>query len=209
MWKRTILAFLLLLIAAVGTACSFLYEDVSESGEAETVIDVSESEEDWEMIDFEAVNEEDEAITNEYYEGEWWVAKTIFTRCPTVCMTMTPNMVELQNELDSENVDIEIVSFTVDPEFDTPEQLKDYGESYQADFSNWNFLTGYSDEFIRELVLESFKAQIQEIPEQSDIMHPTRFYLVDPDGQIVRMYSGEDSFDLDATVNDIAEVTGS
>ena len=207
MLKRAVLGGALIVATIIGTACSFLYEDVSESEDQEVVIDVSESEEDWEMIDFEMENQHEEEVTNESLEGDWWLAKTIFTRCPTVCMTMTPNMVELQNELDEEDVEMNIVSFTVDPEFDSPDQLEDYGESYQADFDNWDFLTGYSEDFIRDLAQESFNAQIQEMPEQSDIMHPTRFYLIDPSGEVVRMYSGEESFDLEATVNDIREVT--
>ncbi|AOM83395.1 Cytochrome oxidase biogenesis protein Sco1/SenC/PrrC, putative copper metallochaperone [Salisediminibacterium beveridgei] len=188
------------------SGCSFLYEDVSESGQAETIIDVTTSETPWEMVSFEAVNQDGEDRSDAYYEGEWWIAKTIFTRCPTVCMVMTPNMVSLQEELDNQETDLQIVSFTVDPEFDDPDQLTEYGESYGADFSNWDFLTGYDDEMIRDLVLESFKAQVMELPEQSDIMHPVRFYLINPEGQIVRMYTGESNFDLDATVEDIQQM---
>lgn len=188
------------------SGCSFLYEDVSESGQAETIIDVTTSETPWEMVSFEAVNQDGEDRSDSYYEGDWWIAKTIFTRCPTVCMVMTPNMVSLQQELEDQETDLQIVSFTVDPDFDDPDQLTEYGESYGADFSNWDFLTGYDDEMIRELVLESFKAQVMELPEQSDIMHPVRFYLMNPEGQIVRMYTGESNFDLDATVEDIQQL---
>lgn len=187
----------------MASGCSFLYEDVSESGQAEAVIDVTSAETPWEIVPFEAVNESGEEVTEEMYEGEWWLAKTIFTRCPTVCMVMTPNMVSLQEEVNNRGLDLQIVSFTVDPEFDDPEQLTEYGESYGADFSNWDFLTGYDPDMIKDLALESFKAQIMELPEQSDIMHPVRFYLISPEGQIVRMYSGESNFDLDSSVDDI------
>ncbi|ADH99035.1 SCO family protein [Salisediminibacterium selenitireducens] len=187
----------------MASGCSFLYEDVSESGQAEAVIDVTSAETPWEIVPFEAVNESGEEVTEETYEGEWWLAKTIFTRCPTVCMVMTPNMVSLQEEVNDRGLDLQIVSFTVDPEFDDPEQLTEYGESYGADFSNWDFLTGYEPDMIKDLALESFKAQIMELPEQSDIMHPVRFYLISPEGQIVRMYSGESNFELDSSVDDI------
>ncbi|WP_280769297.1 SCO family protein [Salipaludibacillus daqingensis] len=193
-------------IVVIFSGCSFLYEDASESPKADAVIDVSQAEEPWEVIDFQAVNQFNEEVTMETFAGEWWITKTIFTRCPTVCMTMTPNMVELQKGLEDEEVDIQIVSFTVDPEFDTPERLEEYGESYGASFENWNFLTGYSPEEIGEFTLESLKAPIQEVPEQNDIIHPTRFFLVNPEGIIVRMYSGENSFDLEKTVDDIVDV---
>jgi len=188
------------------SGCSFLYEDTSESGQGDAVIDVSQAEEPWEIIDFQAVNQFDEEVTNETLEGEWWITKTIFTRCPTVCMTMTPNMAALQQGLENEGVDINIISFTVDPDFDSPERLEDYGESYGANFENWDFLTGYTPDEIREFALESLKAHMQEVPEQNDIIHPTRFFLVNPEGIVIRMYSGESSFDLEKTVEDIKEV---
>lgn len=195
-----------LVLIFVSSGCSFLYEDASESPQGDAVIDVSQAEEPWEIIDFQAVNQFNEEVTNETLEGEWWITKTIFTRCPTVCMVMTPNMVELQQGLEDEGVDINIVSFTVDPEFDSPERLLEYGESYGVNFDNWDLLTGYSPDDIKEFASESLKAHMQEVPEQNDIIHPTRFYLVNPEGVILRMYSGENSFDLEKTVEDIKNV---
>ncbi|PYZ93946.1 electron transporter SenC [Salipaludibacillus keqinensis] len=199
---------MLFVVMIAFSGCSFLYDDASESAQGDAVIDVSQAEEPWEVIDFQGENQFGEEVSVESLAGEWWITKTIFTRCPTVCMTMTPNMVELQKGLEEEGVDLRIISVTVDPEFDTPERLEDYGESYGASFENWDFLTGYEFEDVREFALESLKAPIQEVPEQDDIMHPTRFYLVNPEGVVVRMYSGENSFDLETTVNDIREVTG-
>ncbi|WP_416151287.1 SCO family protein [Salipaludibacillus sp. HK11] len=202
--------FLLNMVSLIGlifiiSGCSFLYQDASESSKAE-IIDVTQAEEPWEIIDFHAVNQFEEEVTNETLEGGWWITKTIFTRCPTVCMTMTPNMVELQQGLEKENVELTIVSFTVDPEFDTPERLEDYGEGYGASFDNWHFLSGYTPDEISNFSLESLKAPMQEVPEDNDIIHTTRFFLVNPEGVVVRMYSGEGNFDLEATVADIKEV---
>jgi protein SCO1 len=189
------------------SGCSFLYEDASESAQGESIIDTTATEDPWVTGDFEAVNQHEEEVTSDMLEGEWWITKTIFTRCPTVCNVMSPNMAELQEEMEEEGVeDVRIVSFTVDPEFDTPERLESYGESYGADFDNWDFLTGYDEEEIQSYALDSFKAQIQEVPEQDDIMHPTRFYLVAPDGVVHRMYAGEDNFDAEATVADMQQV---
>ena len=50
----------------------------------------------------------------------------------------------------------ELVSFTVDPEFDTPEVLKEYAKSYEIDLNNWTFLTGYDYDTIEELSVKSF-----------------------------------------------------
>ena len=49
---------------------------------------------------------------------------------------------ELQLAAASEGVKLELVSFSVDPEHDTPAVLTDYAKKYEADLSSWRFLTG-------------------------------------------------------------------
>ena len=66
---------------------------------------------------------------------------------------MTSNMSQLQDLLVEEGIDIQLISFTVDPENDSPEVLKKYAESYEANLSNWSFLTGYEFETIKDLLL--------------------------------------------------------
>ena len=56
----------------------------------------------------------------------------VFTFCTTVCPVMTPNMLHLQKALEEEGVDIQFVTFTVDPERDTPEHLKNYGLTHHS-----------------------------------------------------------------------------
>lgn len=195
----------LLLLAGLALllqGCSFLYSAPAPP-ESDAIIDVTQSEDDWGIADISGENQDGEPWSTEEMAGEWWVTKTIFTRCPTVCMTMTPNMAQLQEGILEEDLDVRIVSFTVDADFDTPERLRDYGESYGADFSNWDFVTGYTQEELEEFAMDTFRAPIVKVPEQNDIMHPTRFYLISPEGELVRMYSGEDGFDLEATIEDL------
>ncbi|CAM3812164.1 SCO family protein [Alkalicoccus chagannorensis] len=171
-----------------------------------SVVDVTSSEDTWEVAPFEGVTQDGSPISDESLEGEWWISKTVFTRCPTVCNTMTPNMKKLQDAIQDRDLPIRIVSFTVDPDFDTPERLEDYLEAYEGDGDTWDFVTGYSDEEIESYVDETYRASIAPLPEQDDIMHPTRFYLAGPDGHLVRMYSGDESFDLDDTIEDLEQV---
>ncbi len=76
-------------------------------------------------------------------KGKWWIADFIFTNWTTVCLPMTNNKSILQRKLKDNNLDVQLVSFSVDPDFDSPEVLKEYAEQYGVDFSNWSFLTGY------------------------------------------------------------------
>lgn len=146
---------------------------------------------DWKVQDFSAVNQDGEEITLADLDGDVWLTSFIFANCVTVCPPMTANMASLQEELLAEDLDIPIISFSVDPDSDTPEVLKEYGEQFGADFSTWQFVTGYSFEEVQELSRESFKALVEWESEDSDqVMHGTSFYLVDQDGTVVKKYDG-------------------
>jgi|SRR6516164_5443199 len=69
----------------------------------------------------------------------------IFTRCTDTCPVLTPMMSFVQDRLGSDfGTKIAFVSITVDPERDTPQALKEYGEAFGANFTGWFFLTGSS-----------------------------------------------------------------
>src|SRR5699024_4569196 len=96
-----------------------------------------------EISDFEFTTQDNETFGLDDLKGKYWVADFVFTNCTTVCLPMTTNMSYLQDQINEEGLeDIELVSFSVDPDYDTPEVLKEYSEDYEADLSNWTFLTG-------------------------------------------------------------------
>lgn len=67
----------------------------------------------------------------------------IYTSCPDVCPLITSSMRTVQRSLDgSDRKSVHFLSITTDPEIDSPEILKSYGQRYEVDFSNWAFLTG-------------------------------------------------------------------
>ena len=80
-----------------------------------------------------------------------------------------------------------LVSFSVDPEYDTPERLKAYGEKYGADPSRWTFLTG-DYKSLQSTVVGGFKiAMGKEAPEEDDVMsifHGEHFVVVDAKGHL-------------------------
>lgn len=159
--------------------------------------------------EFEFTTQENETLKLDDLKGKYWVADMIFTNCTTVCLPMTANMKTLQDKMDDEGIDdVELVSFTVDPDYDTPEILKEYGENYDVDFSNWTFLTGYDFDTIKEISIKSFKSILAEAPEGTDqVTHGIRFYLINPDGKVIKNYDGTDSANMDTIMNDLKKVT--
>jgi len=162
-----------------------------------------------EISDFEFTTQDNETFGLDDLKGKYWVADFVFTNCTTVCLPMTTNMSYLQDQINEEGLeDIELVSFSVDPDYDTPEVLKEYSEDYEADLSNWTFLTGYDFDTIKELSIKSFKNMVQEAPEGTDqVTHGTSFFLVDPDGKVIKAYQGTDKENMDDILADLKEVS--
>lgn len=133
--------------------------------------------------DFSLVNQQGQPLGLSDLQGKIWVADFIFTHCPTICPVMTKEMANLQSEFDAKPV--YFVSFTVDPERDTPEVLSRYAGQFGADEQRWHFLTGEKDQ-IYQLANEGFK--LSAAAHGGGFPHSTRFVLVAPDGNIHAYY---------------------
>lgn len=145
----------------------------------------------WEIENFKFVDQNDKSFSKQDLKGKVWVADFIFTSCENVCLPMTSNMSKLQKMLKDEGIqDVELVSFSVDPEVDKPDVLKKFGNQFNVDYSNWHFLTGYKQKDIEQFAMKNFKT-IAVKPQNADqVTHGTDFYLVDQNGKIMQYYSG-------------------
>lgn len=144
----------------------------------------------WETEEFTFTDHNNEEFGSSDLEGKVWLADFVFTNCTTVCLPMMANMKGVQEELQAQGLDVEIVSFSVDPTVDTPETLKSYAESYDVDLTSWHLLTGYSQEEIADFALENFKAIAQKPQDDDQVIHGTSFYLIDHEGVIMKDYDG-------------------
>ena len=135
-------------------------------------------------------------------KGSVWVADFIFTRCAGTCQVMSRKMAGLQKSLHKAG-NVKLVSITVDPDFDTPEQLTDFAKLYQADDERWLFLTG-GEKQIQRLATEAFKLTLMEGTDPLEpIIHSTRFVLVDANGNIRGYYDGMENESSQRLINDV------
>lgn len=157
------------------------------------------------VADFEFTTQDNDTLSLEDLEGQWWVTDFVFTNCTTTCLPMTSNMASLQDKiLDEEINNVKLVSFSVDPENDTPEVLKEYAEQHEADPQIWSFLTGYDFDTVKELSIKSFRNLVQEAePGSNQVMHGTRFFLVNPEGEVVKHYDGVKADEMDVILEDL------
>ena len=133
-------------------------------------------------------------------KGKVWVADFMFTSCGNICPMMTKNMSVL-HRIFRPFQEIRLVSFSVNPENDTPEVLQKYAVKYQADPKQWFFLTG-SREDITHIVVNSFK--LGDIKEP--IFHSSYFAVVDRQGQIRGYYEGTDEKAIQQTSKDLVRL---
>lgn len=157
---------------------------------------------------FDAITQDEAAFTETDFEGQWSVVNFIFTKCTTVCLPMSRNMSFLQENIVDEGIEnVQLISFSVDPEIDTPKVLRDYAEEYNADLDTWAFLTGYDFETVREISIKSFKSMLQPPMDGDDqVGHGTRFFLVNPEGEIIKNYSGTTQDEMEAIILDLKAV---
>ena len=135
---------------------------------------------------FQLINQNGQSFGSAQLAGKIWIADFVYTTCPGPCPMISSRMSELQKPL--EKTDLHLVSFSVDPDKDTPQVLRGYAEKLQADPARWDFLTGPKSA-IYKLSHDGFKLAVSDgSAEQGIPVHSTRMVLVDRHGQIRGYY---------------------
>ncbi len=164
-----------------------------------------------ELPDFSLIDQTGTAFGLNQLLDKVWIANFIFTRCPATCPLQTVHMARLQEQLSRDPLweDIRLVSFTVDPEFDTPGVLQEYARQAEADDGHWKFLTGTRDA-IWELSMKGFKIPVGENPPSSNqpLFHSPKLALVDRQGRIRGFYDGLSQAGLNELKQDLKPVLG-
>ena len=154
--------------------------------------------------DFALVDENGASVRGSSLRGKVWVADFFFTRCPTICPRITRRMRALQVAAAGQ-VDVTLVSFSVDPENDTPPALLAYAHKYEADLRNWTFLTGEL-EVVKKTVIDGFKLALdgksEPGAENGGIIHGSHLVLVDRTLVIRGYYRSDDDDEMKRLIAD-------
>lgn len=130
---------------------------------------------------FSFINQDSVIVTDKDYLGRVYVVDFFFTRCPSICPVMTTNLVSIQESFKNDK-DFSIASFSITPQFDTPQVLRAYAEKYDIDVDSWNLMTGDKDA-VYDLANAGFNIFAAEMPEvPGGFEHSGLFALVDKDG---------------------------
>lgn len=156
------------------------------------------------LPDFELTDQSGAAFTKESLRDKIWVSNFMFTSCPTVCPMLTQRMSLIADRV-AHLSEVHLLSFSVDPETDTPEVLARYAAGYSVDHNQWSFLTG-DPAIMKAAIEEGFKVSMGgpiDRKDLSSVMHGTRFVLGDGDGNIRGYYDVETDAGIDLLIHEI------
>ena len=138
--------------------------------------------------EFSLTSQSNSLISQNDLKGKISIVDFIFTQCAGTCPMMSMKMSELQITL-MKNQRVQFISFSVDPENDTPETLSEYAKQYHAG-ERWILLTGNKKD-IYDITKQGFHLGI-DIEGENAIIHSQKFVLVDNNGVIRGYYDSED-----------------
>jgi protein SCO1/2 len=135
------------------------------------------------IADFTLTNQNNRVETLADLTNHVWIADIIFTRCAGPCPHMTAQMKSLQDALPPTS-DAKLMTLTTDPDFDTSEVLKKYGDRFGANYDRWTFLTGTKLEIASlgsgSLKLSAVPVKLEDQKSVADLfIHTTIFVVVD------------------------------
>lgn len=142
-------------------------------------------------------------------KGKIIVADFFFTRCPSICPTLTKNMKRLQETLKVKDVRkrvdssfVQFLSFSVDPERDSVPVLKTYADKYGVNHDGWWLLTGLKKD-IYDFSINELKLGLQDTTVSEDFVHTNRFVLLDKQRIVRGYYNGLDTASLARLAEDL------
>jgi protein SCO1/2 len=134
--------------------------------------------------------------------GKVWIADFIFTNCAGPCPRMSAQMRKVEQALLPDIKDLRAVSFTVDPNRDTPEVLARYAQRYEAEPGVWFFLTG------PQATLHNLARNVFMLGDvNGDLEHSTRFVLIDRQSRIRGFYLTSDEDAIPKLIADAKRVS--
>ena len=169
-----------------------------EAGGPLTASAVKAAKEGDEIPNYTLVNQDAKEIHIKNYRGKALLLTFIYTRCPFTdqCTLMSNNFAQIDRQLGQDPelyAKTHLLSISIDPAYDDPKVLRSYGaahtERYQNEtFAHWEFATG-TNEQVKEIA-QYFG--LNYFPEKDQIIHALRTAIVNPDGKVAKIYTGNE-----------------
>ncbi|HUO35506.1 MAG TPA: SCO family protein [Candidatus Acidoferrum sp.] len=151
-----------------------------------------------EVPDFVLLNQQGRHIHLNSYRGHVLLVTFIYTRCPfaNFCPLVSHNFAEIYAATKKDpklSKDVRLLSITFDPEHDTSEVLRNYGESFHTitggmPFDRWEFASASPKEL--PALAHFFGLTITK--ENGTIVHSLSTTVINADGKVYKWYDNND-----------------
>jgi protein SCO1 len=154
---------------------------------------------------FVFINQDNIVTSNKVWQNKIIVANFFFTHCPVVCPKMMKNIKMVQDAYRNDD-EVNISSFTVDPERDSAAQLKNYAQRYHINSSKWQLLTGNKKELYRFARNEMLIVATDGDGGPTDFIHSDKLVLIDKQKRIRGYYDGTNEKEIQQLIPDIKKL---
>jgi protein SCO1/2 len=151
---------------------------------------------------FEFINQANKNLSSDFVKGKIWVADYFFTKCTSICPKLTTHLQKVQQAFKQDSR-IKIISFTVDPDRDSPGVLRSYAGMFHADASQWQFVTGDKKDLYAFARKGLFIIATDGDGGADDFIHSEKLVLIDAQNHIRGYYDGTSDTEVDQLIKDI------
>ncbi len=153
------------------------------------------------LPDFQFIDQDSQVVNKATLRGKIYVADFFFTTCPTICPKMSEQMLRVYNRF-REDPRLEIVSHSIDPEFDTIPVLKDYALRLGVKDNKWHFVTGRKED-IYNMSKFYLVSAVEDPAAPGGFSHSGAFILVDTAFHLRGIYDGTKPEEVDHLIDGI------
>lgn len=155
---------------------------------------------------FAYLNQDSVMIQSSAMKGKVWIANFFFSHCPSICPPMTSQMKRLNILTNDINKYLQYMSFSIDPDRDTPARLREYISENGIEARNWYFFTG-NEAKTHRLGVEHFlvHAESSELA-PGGFAHSDGLVLVDREGHVRGIYHGTSTEEVDQLNKDVRKL---
>jgi protein SCO1/2 len=153
-----------------------------------------------EVPEFTLTNQDGKRISTKDFRGKAWAITFIYARCPLpdYCIKMSTNFADAALQIMNSDArdQYRLLSVSFDPENDTPEKLRQYGQGYlgkdaKPDFSVWQLAVG-NDKEVRAIA-DFFGLRYEVDPnDKTQINHSLRTAVISPAGKVTKIFAGNE-----------------
>lgn len=154
---------------------------------------------------FAFVDQDSAVVTNDNFRGKVYVADFFFTSCRTICPIMKTQMLRVY-EATRDMPDVQIISHTIDPEYDTVALLRDFSKRLGVESGRWHFVTGVKDSIYKIAQTSYFATALEDKSEPDGFIHSGAFLLIDRQGRIRGKYDGTKEEEVNRLIVDIKKL---